>query len=73
MYCVQIIIVISEIYVLPIWTSQILDFRKYSSPPLQRTLLVPSKSVPTLGVSPHQGDIHSGMGGAAVGGLHLWV
>ena len=40
----------------------------YSSPPHQQIILVPSKSVPTLGVSPHQGDIHTGMGGGAVGG-----
>ena len=30
-------------------------------------------SVPTLGVSPHQGDRHSGMGGGAVGGLCLCI
>ena len=53
-----------------IWTcvSEINILFIYSSPPLQRTLLYPSKSVPTLRVSPQQGDRHSGMDGGGGGG-----
>ena len=63
--------------------SQPLDLRKITVPTLLHfyNTVVPlfsrhywfQASVPTLGVSPHQGDRHSGMGGGAVGGLCLCV
>ena len=42
------------------------EFYVYSSTCLQRTLLYPSKSVPTWQVSPHRRDRHVGMEGSVL-------